>query len=187
MRAVSDTIHPMSDLPPPPSAAPAPPPWAPLAPPKHRRRWPIFTLLVITLIVAIGVAIIGWFRPLPDNKPPPTPGFSSQQIADAKAKACSAFEKVRTGVSLQTNANGGGDPALAQAVAANARLSLVTGAYYLQARLDPATPQPLATAIHSFSDLLLDLAENALAGSTNDQSLEHQGEGDATQIADMCK
>src|ERR1700677_4377986 len=60
----------MSDLPPPPSAAPAPPPWEALAPPKHRRRWPIFTLLVITLIVALRVAIIGWFRPLPDNKPP---------------------------------------------------------------------------------------------------------------------
>lgn len=147
----------------------------------------MFTLLVITLIVAIGVAIIGWFRPMPDNKPSTTTSFTNQQIADAKTKACSAFEKVRTGVSLQTNGNAGGDPAMTQAVAANARLSLVTGAYYLQTRLDPATPQPLASAIRSFSDLLLDMAESALAGSTGDPTMDQQGEAQVAQLKEMCK
>jgi hypothetical protein len=170
------------------SGLPPTPPWVPQPSSKPKRRqWPAVVLLVITLIVAISVAIIGWFRPLPDNKPPPKLSFTSQQVADAKAKACSAFDKVRTSVSLQTNANGGGDPAMTQAVAANARLALVTGAYYLQIRLDPATPQPLATAIHSFSDLLLDLAESALAGSTDNQPLERQGEAETAQIAEMCK
>lgn len=145
------------------------------------------TLLAITLIVSIGVAIAGWFRPLPDKNPTSAITFTNQQVADAKAKVCSAFEKVRSSVSLQTGANSGADPAMTQAVAANARLSLATGAYYLQTRLDPATPQPLATAIRSFSDLLLDLAENALAGSTSDQSLEQQGEAQIAQLKEMCK
>ena len=142
---------------------------------------------MITLVITSSVAIAGWFRPMPENKPSPTPTFTSQQVADAKAKACSAFEKVRTGVSLQTNANGGGDPAMTQAVAANARLALATGAYYLERHLDPATPQPLSSAIHSFSDLLLDMAQSALAGATENQTLEHQGEADTAQIAEMCK
>ena len=176
----------MSDQPLPPSVPP-PPPWASSTPLKPRRQWPIFALLAVTLIVVIGVAIAGWFRPLPDKKPSAGTSFTSQQVADAKTKACSAFEKVQASVSLQTGANGGGDPAMTQAVAANARLSLATGAYYLQTRLDPATPQPLAAAIHSFSDLLLDLAENALSGSTNDQSLEQQGEQQVSQLKDMCK
>jgi hypothetical protein len=171
---------------PPPPAVPTPP-WAPPLPHKPRPQWPIATLLAITLVVAIGVALAGWFRPLPDNRPPATPAFTNQQIADAKAKACSAFEKVRASVSLQTHANSGTDPAMTQAVAANARLALVTGAYFLEHRIDPATPQTLSAALHSFSDLLLDLAESALGGATDNQELEHQGEADTAQIADMCK
>ena len=35
-------------------------------------------------------------------------------------------------------------------------------------RLDPATPPPLAAAIHTFADDLLDITANALAGAPND-------------------
>ena len=72
----------------------------------------------------------------------------NQQVADAKARACAAFTTVRTGVSLQTHATGAADPVATPAVAVDARLSEVAGAQYLLNRLDPATPPPLAAAIH---------------------------------------
>lgn len=50
----------------------------------------------------------------------------------------------------------------------NARLSMAAGGSYLLARLDPATPAPVAAAIRSFADNLQDIAMNALAGVSND-------------------
>jgi hypothetical protein len=76
---------------------------------------------------------------------------------------------------------------MTQAIAANARLSLLTGAYYLQARLDPATPPQVASRIHTLANILLELAENALAGSTNDQPLERKGEAEVTELVELCK
>jgi hypothetical protein len=76
---------------------------------------------------------------------------------------------------------------MVQAIAANARLSLIGGAYYLQVRLDPATPPPVATAVHELSNMFLDLGENALAGSTNDHALELQGEAKIMELVELCK
>jgi hypothetical protein len=96
------------------------------------------------------------------------PAFTNQQVADAKARACAAYTTVRTGVSPQSHATGAADPVATPAVAVDARLSEVAGAQYLLNRLDPATPPPLAAAIHTFADDLLDIAANALAGAPND-------------------
>jgi hypothetical protein len=96
------------------------------------------------------------------------PAFTNQQVADAKARACAPYTTVRTGVSLQTHATGAADPVATPAVAVDARLSEVASAQYLLNRLDPATPPPLAAAIHTFADDLLDIAANALAGAPND-------------------
>jgi hypothetical protein len=149
----------------------------------------MLTSLAIAL-VALGVAIGAWVRPLPDSNPPAEPAsaiYTDQQAANAKADICAAFEKVRTSVRLQVGANAGDDPVLKQAVAANARLSLIGGAYYLQIRLDPATPPPVAIAIRELSDILLELGVNALAGSTNDQLLEQQADAKFNQLAELCK
>jgi hypothetical protein len=146
----------------------------------------MFASLAIAL-VALGVAIGAWLRPVPESKAADAPTYTDQQVADAKAKVCAAFEKVRTGVRLQTGADSGGDPVMAQAIAANARLSLIGGAYYLQIRLDPATPRPVATAIDDLSNILLDLGENALAGSTNDHPLELKGEAKITELVELCR
>ena len=81
------------------------------------------------------------------------PAVTNQQVADAKARACAAYTTVRTGVSLQTHATGAADPVATPAVAVDARLSEVVSAQYLLNRLDPATPPPLATAIHTFADV----------------------------------
>ena len=59
------TFSNMSTLPPAPPA-PGPPPWPQVAP-SRPQRWPMFASLVIAL-VAIGLAIGCWFRPLPSNK-----------------------------------------------------------------------------------------------------------------------
>ncbi|MBS4728362.1 hypothetical protein MSM1_08420 [Mycobacterium sp. SM1] len=160
----------MSQLPFPPPAQPpgAPSPWPPVAPPAPRRPSPWLTrILLITALAVIGAIAIGaWFRPLPNNKPTPAspgPTFTDQQVSNAKASASAGFEKVRTSIPLQTSADSGGEPVMTQAVAASARLALLAGGYYLQTRLDPATPPSLATAIRSFSNISLDLAENALS------------------------
>jgi hypothetical protein len=146
----------------------------------------MFTSLAIAL-VALGVAIGACLRPVPESKAADAPTYTDQQVAEAKAKVCAAFERVRTGVRLQVGANGGDDPVLKQAIAANARLSLIGGAYYLQVRLDSATPPPVATAIRELSDILLELGENALAGSTDDQRLEQQADAKFNQLASLCK
>ncbi|HSS23221.1 MAG TPA: hypothetical protein VLL82_02155, partial [Mycobacterium sp.] len=98
----------MSDLPPPPSAPPVPPPWPPAIPPAPRQ-WPMFVLLVVALLVTLGVAIVGWFRPVP-AKPPAAPTYSNQQVADAKASVCTAYEQVRKAGDVAGARNGGSDP-----------------------------------------------------------------------------
>jgi hypothetical protein len=137
-------------------------------------------------VVAIGLAAWALLRS-PMASAPPT----SQQIADAKSRACLAFTTVRTAVSLQTHADLGPDPVAMQAVAANGRLSMVAGSSYLLAHLDPAAPAPLAAAIRSFATDLQDIATNAMAGVGNDDPLQaarlSDGQATSNQIADICR
>jgi hypothetical protein len=174
----------------PPSPA-GPAPWPPTVPIDLRRpsRWPAFVALA-TALIAFGLAVGGWFRPQPHNAPPPAPpapGFTGQQIADAKTRVCAAFQTVRTAAALQTKGNDS-EPL---AGTANARLSLAVGSAYLSARLDPATPQPLAAAVRTLADDLLELAENALAGAMNDDPAQaqrlHNADAADNRVAELCK
>jgi hypothetical protein len=151
-------------------------------------RW----IAVIALAIAlVAIALAAWplLHPLKANitAPPAT----DQQVADAKARACTAFNTVRSAVSLQTHVDPGGDPAAVQAVAANARLAMAAGGSYLLARLDLATPPPVAAAIRSFADDLQDIAMNTLAGATNDDPAQaarlRDVEAVSAQTADLCK
>jgi hypothetical protein len=130
-------------------------------------------LTIISLAVAAtALGVAGWTLYRSDHA---EPEYNSSQIADAKAKACTAVDVVRRGVSLNTNlmpAGGPGDVTGAQAVAANARVSLFDGGQYLMARLDPATPEPLAEKVREFADNLLDIGANATAGTTNDDAAQ---------------
>src|SRR5690625_4132385 len=188
----------MADMPPaglPPTPA-APPTWTP-TPPAPRRtapRWPGFTALGIAL-VALVVAVAGWFRP---PAPPPTdtaPTYSDQQVADAKARACEAFDLVDQGVVLQT---GGGEqggvssePVMAEAQAANARLSLIAGSAYLRDHVSSATPPDLAGGINHLADVLADLGVRYLAGEKDIDpelaTLLADGEASFQQIEGFCK
>ncbi|KXW72939.1 membrane protein, partial [Mycolicibacterium phlei DSM 43071] len=116
------------------------------------------------------------------------------QIADAKSKVCTAADVVRHGISINTNlapAGGPQDVTGAQAVAANARISLYDGGQYLLARLDPATPAQLADKVREFAETLLDIGANATAGVPNDDPAQAKRLTDAdaanNAITELCK
>src|SRR5262249_47622799 len=155
------------------------------SPRRNRWHWVGPAGLAVALI-ATGIAVWALLRQ------PTTPGTaspSSQQIADAKGRACAAYTTVRTAVSLQTNIDLGSEPVARQAAAANGRLAMVAGGSYLNAHLDPFTPAELATAIRSFADDLQTIAMNALAGMANDDPAQaarlRDGETMSGQIADL--
>ena len=127
----------------------------------------IIAIVGVLAITAIGLA--GWalLRPGAGTDPGPS-AYSDSQRADAKAKACAAFDMVRRGVSRNTSLvipGGEGDVAGTLAVAANARIALYDGGQYLLARLDPATPQELADTATGFANTLMDIGAAATAGS----------------------
>jgi hypothetical protein len=175
---------------------PASPPWQ-AAPPQGQSRGLTYAALAIA-VVATGVAIAGWFRPSPPPPPPAhpsTPTYSEQQISDAKARACAAVDVVHKGVVLQSGANKNDavstDPALADAQAANARLSIIGGGWYLRDHLDPATPEPLADTVRHLTDVMLDMGANYLAGSrdADTQQSARLSDGDSTfaHALELCK
>lgn len=141
-------------------------------------------------LVATALAAAAWFRPEPHtnvSSTSPSQTFTDREIADAKSRACAAFEIVRSAAELQ-NQPKDGDPL---AATANARLSLMVGSAYLLARLNPATPPALATAVRTLADDLLELAENAMAGAQNDDPAQAQRiqNADAAdkRISELCK
>jgi hypothetical protein len=74
-------------------------------------------MFAITL-VAVTAAVGAWPRPMPETKSAVPPTFRDQQVADAKAKVCAAYQKVRR--ANETNATrNGGDPNLQLLVAVN--------------------------------------------------------------------
>jgi hypothetical protein len=162
------------------------------APARFSARWArsgwVAVITAGLAVIAVAVAVWGLLRE--PAAPGPTPA-TAQQVADAKARACSAFTTVRTSVALQTHADLGTNPVAVQAVAANARLAMYGGGAYLLARLDPATPAPLAAAIRGFADDLQDIAVNALAGVGNDDPAQaarlRDGEAVSARITDLCK
>jgi hypothetical protein len=179
--------------PPFPPESSAPPPWA--ASPTTHRRSPqllLITSLAIALL-ALGVAIGSWFRPAPDNKPtppPPAPAFNGQQVADAKAKVCAAYDRIHHAVLANTGRNGGSDPASVLGLAANARLALYDGGQYLMKTLaqQPATPADLATAVRALVDAYQELAVNYMAEAPDAEIQSSFQTLDATgsKVSGMC-
>ena len=172
-----------------PGAAAGPPVWPS---PSRSSQWPTFLALALAL-VASGLALVGWFRPSPPPTAPPskTPTYTEQQISDAKARSCAAFDTVLKGVTLQTHGEASDDPAMRKAQAVNGQLSLVAGGGYLRDHLDPATPAQLAAEIRKTADVLSDLGANALAGAQNaDQpqaSLLTEAKSSFAQVQELCK
>jgi hypothetical protein len=134
---------------------------------------------------AIGVAAWALVMAWPQQK------NTAQPSAESKQKVCAAFDTVSRAVQLQTHADLGPDPIAQQAVAGNARLSLVGGGEYLRSRLDDQTPPDLAEAVRLFANNLDEIGMNALAGATNDDPQQAArltaGEDGRNKVADLCK
>jgi hypothetical protein len=161
----------MSTLPPvPPASGLGPPPW-PQAAPSRPHRWPVFASLVIALL-AIGLAIGAWLRPLPGAKASPTPlapSYTSQQAADAKANVCAAFGKVDHALDVAEARGGSNDPTAILAAATSERQALDAGSRYLLRKLaeEPAAPTDLATAVRNQADSYQESLIDYLDGLTN--------------------
>lgn len=150
---------------------------------------PTLILVVPTLIslVALGIAI--WALTHSPSNNPPSP--SAEQIAEAKTHACDAYSRVHAAVALQTRTDTGTDPVAAQAVAANARLAMAVGSQHLVDTLSPAVPSELAGLLRSVATDLQDLAMNALAGTTDDDTGQvarlHDLETTSARVVELCK
>lgn len=134
---------------PPRPAASTPSTQTPPAPPTafgRPARWPAFVALAVALI-ALAVGVVGWFHPAPDNnQSPPQPTYTEKQIADAKAKVCTAYGKLDRAVGVLNALPNGPDKLVA---AINTRQVFDVFSRYLLAALaeEPATPPDLATAV----------------------------------------
>lgn len=178
-----------------PPPQPVPAPWAPAVPPPRSQS--SRGLAVVSLgiaLVAIGVAIAGWLRPMPKNEPstPPAPSYSSQQVADAKAKVCGAYRDVHRALELSADRSAGNDQTTALAVATSGRQVLDTGSRYLLTKLSQsdATPAELNAATRNLSSAYQELAIKYLTGLSNtDQQLRPtlQAADEATAIIErLC-
>jgi hypothetical protein len=123
----------------------------------------MFAFLVIALLVTLGVAIGGWFRPV-QLKPPQPLAYTAQQTADAKAKVCAARDKVHHAVGLPSGRNSD-DPTLHLAIATSGRQALDVGASYLLTTLaeQPATAPDLAAAVRRLANTFQELTVDYLA------------------------
>ncbi|MDI3313416.1 MAG: hypothetical protein QJR12_03730 [Mycobacterium sp.] len=146
------------------------------------------------LIVIGGVAIGGWFRPLPDNKPlpaSPAPIYTDQQVGEAKASVCAAFDKAHHALVVAGARNFGEDQVAKQVVAEGGWEALTTGSEYLLTTLaeEPATPPDLAQGIRKLAKLYQILALNFISDvshSEQDSVLRNSDEATLT-IERLCK
>jgi hypothetical protein len=142
-------------------------------------------LSLLVAMAAIGVAAWALVMAWPQQKETAKPS------AESKQKVCAAFDTVSRAVQLQTHADLGPDPIAQEAVAGNARLSLVGGGEYLLSRLDDQTPPDLAEAVRLFANNLNEIGINALAGATNDDPQQaarlSAGEDGRNKVAGLCK
>jgi hypothetical protein len=129
----------------------------------------MLAVLLVALLVTLGVAIVGWFRPVPP-KSPPAPTYSNQQVADAKANVCAAHEKVHHAVGL-TSGRSSDDPTAHLAIATSARQAIDVGGNYLLTTLaqEPATPPDLAAAVRKLANTFQELTVDYLAEVTDSE------------------
>jgi hypothetical protein len=150
----------------------------------------MFAVLVLGLLLTLAVAIVGWFRPLP-AKPPSAPVYSSQQIADAKAKVCAEYQKVHSAITTNTSRDRGTDPTAQQIFGLNGRQALLAGSEYLRTVVsaEPATPSELASTIRKLADLYQEATVDYL-DSLPDADMDpvvHASDEATIKIESLCK
>jgi hypothetical protein len=146
-------------------------------------------MFLITL-VAVGAAVAAWLRPIPHetSATPAAPTYSEQQVSDAKAKVCAAYEKVRRASDMNANRKASDDPTSQLAVAVNDRQIYDAGSAYLMTTLndEPATPPDLAAEVRNLADLFQVITLNFLASdaSPNERSAADRA---TSTIEGLCK
>lgn len=142
-------------------------------------------------LVAAGIAIGAWFRPLPKNDPPPAPTYSSQQVADAKSKVCAAYAKVHSAITASSARDEGTDATSKLAFALNGRQSLLAGSAYLRTTLShaPAAPAVLTEKVQEITDLYQELVIDYLNSMTDKEMQPTLQAGDevALKIEELCR
>jgi hypothetical protein len=182
---------------PPPISATAPTASSPTAPPRtfgRPPRWPAFIALPIALI-ALAVAIVGWFRPTShNNQPPSKPTYTDQQVASAKTDVCTAFEQVTHGIALADAQSASSSDATAKVAAvALTRQALDFGSQYLTAKVaeEPAAPPELASAVQqqakAFRELLIGYLNGALSSDPSQQPAQKASDEATATIQQLCK
>lgn len=141
-------------------------------------------------LVAIGVAIGAWFRPMPKNEPPAAPTYSSQQVADAKAKVCAAYARVRAALAVAGARDGSSDPTVSLIVATSSRQALDVGSRYLLSKIaeEPAAAPELAKAVHQLANIYQELTIGYLAdaGDSEIVPLRRSAEEPTSKIDGLC-
>jgi hypothetical protein len=149
----------------------------------------MFVMFLITL-VAVAAAVGAWLRPTPHNTSatPPAPSYSEQQVSDAKAKVCAAFDKVQKASSSNAARSGGDDPNAQLLIAVNMRQVFMSSSVYLLKTLEeePAAPADLAASAKKLADLFQVITLDGLAGDRNDPAHNAANET-GTAIQEMCK
>jgi hypothetical protein len=156
----------------------------------------MFTALasLVVALVAVGVAIAAWLRPIPDNSPapPPEPTYTDEQIADAKANVCEAYDVTKNEVSINTHRpDMEGDEVGSLAAAAMKRLALYAAGDYLLDRLstEPATPAELAEPVRSLANSYGEFGIHALNNEPDSvlDSIRRAADADIETIDRLCK
>jgi hypothetical protein len=149
---------------------------------------------LVTITLVAGVAIVGWLRPLQHNTSgSAAPSYTDQQVGDAKANVCMAFEQVDRALAVAQSFSGRSDPMAILTVATSTRQALDFGGRYLLTKLtdEPATPPTLVRAVRKLSDSYQQLTIGYLDGlQYSDPKLRPaiNASGEATDtIRRLCK
>jgi hypothetical protein len=150
----------------------------------------MFALVSVVLLITLGVAIVGWFRP-ESAKPPAAPTYTDQQATDAKTKSCAAYVKVRNAVNASTDRDRGTDPTSQLVYAINGQQAILAGSEYLRTTLSqlPATPSNLAKAIRQLTDIQQQLVvqyQNNLPDSEEAPTVHALDDASST-VEGLCK
>jgi hypothetical protein len=150
----------------------------------------MFAFLVVALLATLGIAIVGWFRPLP-GKPTPPPTYTAKQIADAKAQVCAAHEKVHSAIKASSSRDRGTDPTAQLVFAMNGQQAILAGSEFLRTTLSrqPATPDDLAKTVRKLTDIFQELVvdyQNGMSNSDMEPAL-HASDDATVAIQGICK